>query len=125
MPSRGRRLQLPSRDPVPRSPGANGIRFRRVAFDFLPDDAAIADDFLDVVLGLGILPRSELHCPEADAVAPVASAVAFDPLLDTGAIVRYGVIAHGFGIGEDQGESVGILLDELAQPESGGLEDYL
>jgi hypothetical protein len=46
-------------------------------------------------------------------------------LLDTGAIVRYGVIAHGFGIGEDQGESVGILRDKLAQPESGGLENYL
>jgi len=96
-----------------------------LAFDFLQDDAAIADDFLDVVLGLGILPRSELHCPEADAVAAVAYAVAFDPLLDTGAIVRYGVIAHGFGIGEDQSESVGILLDELAQLKSGGLEDYL
>ena len=96
-----------------------------LAFDFLQDDAAIADDFLDVVPGLGILPRSELHCPEADAVAAVASAVAFDPLLDAGAIVRYGVIAHGFGIGEDQSESVGILLDELAQLKSGGLEDYL
>jgi hypothetical protein len=46
-------------------------------------------------------------------------------LLDTGAIVRHGVIAHGFGIGEDQGESVGVLRDKLAQPESGGLEDYL
>jgi len=96
-----------------------------LAFDFLQDYAAIADDFPDVVPGLGILPCSELHCPEADAVAPVASAVSFDPLLDTGAIVRCGVIAHGFGIGEDRGESVGILRDELAQLKPGGLEDYL
>ena len=96
-----------------------------LAFDFLQDDAAIADDFLDVVLGLGISRRCQLHCPEADAIVLVALAVAFNPLLDTGAIVRHGVIAHGFGIGEDQGESVGVLRDKLAQPESGGLEDYL
>jgi len=96
-----------------------------LAFDFLQDDAAVADDFLDVVLGLGISRRCQLHCPEADAIVPVALAVAFDPLLDTGAIVRCGVIAHGFGIGENQGECVGILLDELAQLKSGGFEDYL
>jgi hypothetical protein len=29
------------------------------------------------------------------------------------------------GSEEDHGESVGILLDELAQLKSGGLEDYL
>jgi len=92
-------------------------------FDFLQDDAAIADDFLDLVLNVGILRLLQLHCPEADAIVLVALAVAFNPLLDTGAIVWCGVIAHGFAIGEDQGESVGVLRSEFAQQEAGGLED--
>ena len=56
---------------------------------------------------------------------PVALAVAFDPLLDTGAIVGRGVIAHGSGIGKDQGESVSVLRGELAQQQASGLEDSL
>lgn len=87
-----------------------------LALDFLQDDAAVTDYLLRLL---------QLHCPEADAVVLVALAVAFDPLFDAGAIVRYGVIAHGFGIGKDQGESVSVLWDELAQQEPGGLEDYL
>jgi len=85
-----------------------------LAFDLLQDDSAVADDFLSL---------SQLHGPEADAVILVALAVAFNPLLDTGAIVGCGVIAHGFGIGEDLGESVGVLGSELAQEKTRSLED--
>ena len=90
-----------------------------LAFDLLHDDAAIADRFMN----LAILRSFQLHGPEADAVLLVALAIAFNPLLDAGAIVGRGVIAHGFGIGENQGKSIGVLRGELAQQEAGGFEN--
>ncbi len=87
-----------------------------LAFDFLQDDAAITDDLLRLL---------QLHCPEAYAIVLVALAVAFNPLLDTGAIVGRWVVAHGLRIGKDQGKSVSVLRGELAQQEAGGLEDSL
>jgi hypothetical protein len=44
-------------------------------------------------------------------------------LLDSGAIVRRGVVAHGFGIGEDLGQGGNVFGIELAEEEARGLED--
>src|SRR5260370_2042705 len=52
-----------------------------LAFDLLQDDAAVADDFRN----LGIRSFRQLHGPEADAVALVASTVEAEPLVDSGA----------------------------------------
>ena len=77
-----------------------------LAFDLLQDDAAVADNLLGLVLNLGILSLRlvrlrQFHGPEADAVVLIASEVAFNPLLNTGAIVGRGVKTHGLRIGED------------------------
>src|SRR5208282_3868637 len=75
------------------------------------------------IVSLGALHLFQLHGPEADAVVAVALAVALNPVLDTGAVVGCGVVAHGFRIGDDQGQSLGVLRGELAQQEPGCLEN--
>src|ERR1700691_2733530 len=85
-----------------------------LAIDLLPDDATIADEFRYAL---------QLQSPKADAVLNVTLPVSRNPLLDSGAIVRSGIIAHGFRIGQNLSQSVGVFGDKFAQQQPWGLED--
>src|SRR5580658_6253306 len=84
---------------------------KALAIDLLPDDATIANEFLRAL---------QLQTPKADAIVNVTQPVSRNPLLDSLAIVGSGIIAHGFRIGENLRQGVGVFGDEFAQQQSWG-----
>ena len=63
------------------------------------------------------------HGPEAMAIRGIAAAVAGDPFFHAGVVEEGWVIAHGFGVGEDSREGVGVFREEFAEHEARGFED--
>jgi hypothetical protein len=57
------------------------------------------------------------------AVFGIATPVAGDPFFDSGAIERCRIETHGFRVGENASQCVGVVTGELAQDQPWCLED--
>jgi hypothetical protein len=91
-----------------------------LAFDLLHDNAAVTNSLVK----FGPSRLFQFHRPESNPVILIALSVACNPLLDSGAIIASGVLAHGFGIAQDPGHIMSIVGSEFAEEKPRGLEDW-